>query len=502
MKLGSVPRGLAVAALAAVTVVPFAATAASAAPAAPTAYTLFGSAQPLRWLGSSTPIDDLYVPFVEGKTSNLALARADAKLGEPTEKTSTLSGETIHGLTCAGYPEKACQDPFVASAQADHGGVEARHSEQSASFGGRDGKFPGRLLAMTDCAGACGDHLVRSLGTASGPAGGLPGYVSIGSSAATQDLRIDEKGRLISTARSELTNVSIGPKNEVHFSSLMTSAEGFGSGAANTKDGKADLRITDFFILDNQVELDRAGLRLANAGPSEQEAYDGAKVLLQKLRERGIILELPDFNAQLTRTPDHVAVDVRGLRVRFEQAAGPVQAGVTYPLELGHATAVVAAVDADRHIDVSEGPNGRVVVQNTAPTAAQPPGPAPADGPGPNATGPRSNAGTSPRSNSPTPGGTSKSNTPPSKSGPVSTTPAPPNGEPVVTPPVETGPPTEVVDAVPAPENPDDVALPSLNDIERNLGLRGANSVSRAFGAFLGLGLILPLARFVIRRLG
>jgi hypothetical protein len=38
--------------------------------------------------------------------------------------------------------------------------------------------------------------------------------------------------------------------------------------------------------------------------------------------------------------------------------------------------------------------------------------------------------------------------------------------------------------------------------VQRNLGLRGANSVSRAFGAFLGLGLILPLARFVIRRLG
>jgi hypothetical protein len=38
--------------------------------------------------------------------------------------------------------------------------------------------------------------------------------------------------------------------------------------------------------------------------------------------------------------------------------------------------------------------------------------------------------------------------------------------------------------------------------VERKLGLRGARSVSRAFGAFLGLGLILPLARFVIRRLG
>jgi hypothetical protein len=41
-----------------------------------------------------------------------------------------------------------------------------------------------------------------------------------------------------------------------------------------------------------------------------------------------------------------------------------------------------------------------------------------------------------------------------------------------------------------------------VEDVQRKLGLRGAQSVSRAFGAFLGLGLILPLARFVIRRLG
>jgi len=56
--------------------------------------------------------------------------------------------------------------------------------------------------------------------------------------------------------------------------------------------------------------------------------------------------------------------------------------------------------------------------------------------------------------------------------------------------------------ATAAPNNPNDVALPSVGDLERNLGLKGARSVSRAFGAFLGLGLILPLSRFLIRRLG
>ncbi|MDQ1501600.1 MAG: hypothetical protein QOI86_4940, partial [Actinomycetota bacterium] len=57
-------------------------------------------------------------------------------------------------------------------------------------------------------------------------------------------------------------------------------------------------------------------------------------------------------------------------------------------------------------------------------------------------------------------------------------------------------------DVAAPPENPNLNALPSMKDVERNLGLRGAHSVSRAFGAFFGLGLILPLARILIRRLG
>ena len=64
-----------------------------------------------------------------------------------------------------------------------------------------------------------------------------------------------------------------------------------------------------------------------------------------------------------------------------------------------------------------------------------------------------------------------------------------------------TEPPVDAVDPARSPD-PDEVVLLSLKDVQRKLGLRGAHSVSRAFGAFLGLGLILPLARFVIRRLG
>jgi hypothetical protein len=498
MKLGPVPRGLAVAAIAAVMVVPLAASPASAAPAAPTAYALFGSAEPLRWMGSP-PVSDLVVPFVQGKTNHLSGARADAKLGEPDEKAATLSGDAIEGLTCTGYNEKACKDPFLAVAGADHPArrTEALHSEQLASFTGPEGKWPGRIQALTDCAGNCGQQLVRSQSGASGPSGKLTGYVRIGSSTANQDLNIDDKGKLLASATSELTNVSIGANNEVRFSRLLTTAHGFGTGAPNTKDGRADIRITDFFILDNPVELTRAGLRLANAGPSEQEAYDGAKVLLKKLRERGIVLELPDFNAQLLKSAEHVAVDTRGLRVRFEQSAGPVQA-VSGVLELGRATAVVAAVDAARNINIDENPNGGVTVQTTAPTSPTAGADPAKPGTDPVTPDPRKTAGPNTGRKTEPNAGTGKNPSKPSSPA----TPDPTGESPVTAPAVDPGVPTEVTNPVAPPSDSNLEALPSISDLERNLGLRGANSVSRAFGAFLGLGLILPLARFVIRRLG
>jgi hypothetical protein len=480
-------------------VVPLAATAATAAPAAPTAYALFGSAKPLVWgSSSSVPVGELHVPAVLGRTDNTALTSARAALIAPDDRPDPLSGDEINGLQCKGYDEKACKDPFTALAQANHKGPDAAHSEQSASFAGKDGKFPGSISALTDCGGNCGDQVVRSVGAASGPAGALAGYVSVGASSANQDLSMDDKGRLVSTAVSRLDNVSIGPKNEVHFSSLVTTSQAFGSGAANSKDGRADLRINDFFILDNPVELTRAGLRLANGGPSEQEAYDGAKVLLQKLRDRGIRLELPNFDTQMTKTPAHVAVEVQGLRIFFEQAAGPVNASaLTYPLELGHSTAVVAALDTDKTIKVNDG--GGVTVETAAPTAA----PTTAGGPpvAPPATA------KNPRGTSSTPNSAARDNEKgalPTPSKPGATQPAPTpvtGGEPAV-PPAEIGAQAPTGDTGAQMSNPDEGALPNLRDVERKLGLRGARSVSNAFGAFLGLGLILPVARFLIRRLG
>src|SRR5205807_3830590 len=186
-----------------------------------------------------------------------------------------------------------------------------------------------------------------------------------------------------------------------HFSRLVTTAVAAGAGAENSKDGRADIRISDFYILDSQVELTRAGLRLANAGPSEQEAYDGAKVLLKKLKDRGITLQLPNFDTQLFKSPDHVTVDVPGLRVLFEQSVGNVAATFSNPLELGHSTAVVAALDAG-HVDVKQNPNGSVTVDSTPSTSAPAVGPPTTKGvgggPTPGSRGPQSTGPNSPKS--------------------------------------------------------------------------------------------------------
>jgi hypothetical protein len=454
---------------------------------------MFGSAEPLVWGSSSSTVGSLHVPFVWGKTNNVAIAKSEAKLTDPDESLKLLSGPTIAGLTCpAGFDEKSCKDPFLPRGQVEHAGPDAGHAEMAASFTGQDGKFPGNLRAVTDCGGNCGPQLVHSASNAAGPAGALTGYVSVGSSSATHDLTIDDKGRLVSFAKSQLDNVSIGPKNEVQFSSLVTTAQAVGAGAENSKDGRADIRINDFRILGNPVELTRAGLRLANGGPSEQEAYDGAKALLKRLKdEKGIVLEIPNFDAQLTKSPAHVAVDTQGLRVTFQPAVGAVNA-LTYPLELGHSTAVVAALDAPgRTMDFNENANGVPTVQNTPQ--------APPPGPGVTAPAP------APRNTKhPTPAGsTAGKELPPSlKPGVPQPSPNPTAGGDQTTPPAEVGTAAPTDGTTEIGTNPDEVGLPSLGDVQDKLGLRGARSVSRAFGAFLGLGLILPLARFVIRRLG
>src|SRR5436309_10770893 len=127
MKLGArLPRGLAVAAVAAVTVVPLAASAASAAPAAPTAYSVFGSAAPLAWADSGrVPVGDLHVPFVAGKTNNLASASSYSALAVADGTDKAMSGQEINGLTCAGYDERTtpCKDPFTMVAKGGHAPV-------------------------------------------------------------------------------------------------------------------------------------------------------------------------------------------------------------------------------------------------------------------------------------------------------------------------------------------------------------------------------------------
>ena len=157
------PRGLVVAAVAAVTVVPLAASAGAAAPApaTPTAYSVFGSAAPFLWADSSrVPVGNLHVPFVVGSTDNVGLANSYAALAVPDKSNKTLSGDTIDGLACNGYDPKLCRDPFEAIAKADHKGLVPGHSEQDATFTGKDGK---PLPGVSPVAMQQGRHAARNI---------------------------------------------------------------------------------------------------------------------------------------------------------------------------------------------------------------------------------------------------------------------------------------------------------------------------------------------------
>ncbi|MGH9039011.1 MAG: hypothetical protein ACRDZ3_02150 [Acidimicrobiia bacterium] len=449
-------------------------------------------AYPLFWAGSSgLNVEGLTVPYVSGVTNNLPLTEAKAALTQPDLSVATMKGEAIAGLSCTGFEEQKCQDPFLPEAEVGHVSTDAGHREKAASFHGKDGKYPGSIHALTDCAGDCGNQLVRTLGEASGPAGGLSSYITIGGSSATHDTAIDSSGRLTGVARSELRDAVIGPNGEIRFSSLTTTATASGQGAPNTKDGRGEIRVQNFVILDNAVELTPAGLRLANGAPSEQEAYDGAKALLENLKERGITLQLPDFSAQVDRQADVVTVKVKGLTVRFDQSVQPppgVPATVSQVLDLGSSTALVAAFDREREITINEG------------DATVQPGPEPAQ-PAPGTTQP---APTTP----PTPQSSSQQSKPPAPAPVKRAVPLPDNNGIAISTPVP--PTTPESGEVQGPEVPpatdpafgqNEDAL-NVDQVVDTLGLRGARSVSRAFGAFLGLGLIIPVARFVIRRLG
>jgi hypothetical protein len=483
MKLGRLLRGLGTAGVAVLVSAPVGAGVAHAAPAPPPAYAALARAYPLFWSGAGLSVGDLRVPYVSVLTNNLTnstpVADADAVLTKSDLTKTTMSGEEIKGLTCTGFEETRCKDPFLPEAKS----VGSARLERSASFEGREGKFPGRIHSLVDCLGDCAKDVIRSSADASGAKGGVETYFTVGGSSASQDLSLDDRGRLVSLARSSLSDVAIGPSGEVRFSRLNTTASALGAGADNSKEGRADVRIENFVILDNPVELTRAGLRLAGGGPSEQEAYDGAKALLERLKtERGITLGLPDFAAQVQRKAEHVTVQAQGLRVHFERSVqGPqgVQTqGVASDLELGTTTALVAATEQPGNIEVR---NGDVVVEssgdlNEVRTPAAPPPPS-----------------------VPRAGGTR-----PAETGPPLT-----RVKPTLTvgPPASDGPPGQVEappsaadDALASPPlGPENQALP---DIRRALGLRDARAVSRAFGAFIGLGLILPIARLVIRRFG
>ena len=511
MKLGRLLGGLSTAS--ALTLASFClAPASGAAPTPPASYAAVARAYPLFWdgYGGLSVEDELRVPYVSGLTNHAPISRAEAVLALPDLSTKTLSGEQIHGLTCKGYTEKRCADPFLPEATANHSSVDPVNARQEAAFGGLDNKWPGRIEALNSCDGDCGNQLVRTMSEAVAPPGAIPNMISIGSQLARQDVTVDESGRVAGVATSELRDVVIGPEGEVTFSRLTSTARAVGAGADNAKDGHSTVSVADMVILGNPVELTGAGLKLSHGAVSEQEAYDGAKALLAELRqEHGIGVEFGNQADDIVREASQVTVRVDALTVRFDpsvQTPQSVGKSIEQIVHLGSSTMLVMAFDRERQIDVSyEGDD--VVVQ------AQPEGQAPAAPPSSAPAPTSSTAGTA----TPSTAGQAKSGQPgphvpkPSPNGDVrvkvkpnpAPAPAPAPTAPPVAPGVELE--GEALPAAPTTESP----LPStgvdeeafgIKDISE--GLKDARAVSRAFGAFLALGLVLPLARFVIKRFG
>ena len=118
----------------------------AAAPAAPTAYTVFGKAQPLVWgSSSSVPVGNLHVPFVSGKTNNVAIAKSDAKLADPDENPKPLAGDAISRPDLhAATTRSSARTRSSRMAQAEHAGPDARHLEQAATFAGQGREVPGQ----------------------------------------------------------------------------------------------------------------------------------------------------------------------------------------------------------------------------------------------------------------------------------------------------------------------------------------------------------------------
>lgn len=524
MKLGRLLGGLSAASVVTLASIPVA----SAAPAAPAAYAAVARAYPLNWDGYSgiAVNDDLRVPYVSGLSNHAPVARAEAALALPDLSVKTMTGESIQGLACQGYEAKRCRDPFLPEAVAGHASAEPTAARQFASFLGRAGQNPGQIDALLGCGGDCGEQLVRTTAEALAPAGAIPGMISIGSSSAKQDVNLDDSGRVVGSAVSELRNVAIGPEREVTFSRLTSTARAVGTGLENSKEGQGAVSVSDLVILGNPVELTGAGLRLAHGAVSEQEAYDGAKALLAKLRdERGIGLEFGKVTGEVLQEAAQVTVQVAALRVRFDPVKTPrgvAAERIEEILDLGSSTMVLMAFDRERRIDVSyEGDD--VVVQaepeaapTTTPAAAPAPPESPTAAPSSTATSGAAKVNPGPASS---PSSSAKFQLPSNAAVKVKVQPARPASKPaapttpVPTPVPATPLPETPADSTPAPVPeavPSPAVEPSLDGVdEEAFGLRDisrsledARAVSRAFGVFLALGLVLPLARFVIKRFG
>lgn len=441
-------------------------------------------AYPVRVGGSGAAAGvDLLVPYATGLTGVEGSTDAASALVVADFTRRSLASPELRNLTCSvDIAPEECREPFSPLLLATQ---EAPGWDRSASFDrpatDADSSPTARLQATIGS-----DR--RSFSEASSPGGALRGYLSFETATARGEARVDESGRVVTVARAELSGVVIGPNGEIRAEQLRTIASSGWVGSEAAREPRASVEVDGLIILDQPVELTPQGLRLRQGAPSEQEAYDGARVLLLELASRGIAVEAPVWG--IDRSGGGVAARAQGFRVRFEQAVtgGPVEAPrLVYEIELGSSSASIAPGVLSRprateggSLDVFSADLG---LRRFESPAAQP---APAGSVERSAGNRRSRPGSPDRGESEA-----------AAAGAVEAGPAPPTGEPSASfPPESVGErPTQTSAEL------SEIAAPTLGPSRSAESRRAARSVSGAFGAFLGLALVLPIARVIIRRL-
>ena len=202
----------------------------------------------------------------------------------PTCPPRPMTGEQIARPDLHGLSEKRCADPFLPEATVGHSSRRpGERRDQAASFGGKDSKWPGHIDALNSCDGDCGNQLVRTLSEAAGARRRAERLHHLGRVAAGPPRR---HRRRLRPAHGRCPLRAAGrrhrPEGEVTFSRLTSTATRLRPGVRRTpRTARPDRRRRHGHPRQRRGADPRPVCSCPAGPPSEQEAYDGAKALLE-----------------------------------------------------------------------------------------------------------------------------------------------------------------------------------------------------------------------------